>query len=80
MGLTSSGAICDVCGHYILPDLANDEERVNWFKATGIDRDLCCHNKCKGDVLNAKGKWENLPEGPLRKAYAEAAQKVGDST
>ena len=67
--ITSSGAVCDVCGHYILP--LNPDEKVNLFGVKGIDRELCCHNKCKESVLSCGKDWEKLPHGPLRKVFEE---------
>ena len=66
--ITSSGAVCDVCGKYILPLL--DEERVNEFTVAQIpDKTLQCDNACKETVLNLGGGWTKLPAGPLRTAY-----------
>ena len=69
MGITSSGARCDVCGDFIL----DPEDTVHPFTVTGVARKLVCENKCKALLLAAKGDWYKLPNGPLRKAYAEAA-------
>lgn len=72
--ITSSGAKCDVCGQFILP--LDPDERVNNFSVAQIPGlELHCHNRCKEAVLNCGGDWQKLPDGPLRKAYAEAAAK-----
>lgn len=72
--ITSSGAMCDVCGHYILP--VDPDEKVNFFGVQQIPgTELCCHNKCKIAVLDCGGDWEKLPPGPLRAAYEEASIK-----
>lgn len=70
--ITSHGALCDVCGHYILP--LDENERVNFFKVAQIESesDLCCHNKCKTAVLECAGDWEKLTPGPLRSLYEKA--------
>jgi hypothetical protein len=40
----------------------------------GIVGDLCLHQACLEKLKEAEGTgWENIPEGPLRKVYAEAA-------
>ena len=35
--ITESGALCDVCGHYILP--LREDERVNHFRVPAIPVD-----------------------------------------
>lgn len=72
--ITSSGAICDVCGHHILP--LNPDERVHTFSVKQVDRDLHCDNKCKEAVQNCGGNWENLPAGPLRSLFEKAAKEL----
>lgn len=75
MAITSSGAICDVCGKYILP--IDPEERVNTFSCAGFARELHCDNACKL-ILQAAfkaGDWKQLPDGPLRTAFEERASK-----
>jgi hypothetical protein len=74
--ITSSGALCDVCGKYILPLLSlfglEETERVNEFKVKGIDEMLHCDNKCKELLLSIEKDWEKLPkEGRLYKAFSE---------
>jgi len=70
MTITSSGPMCDVCGFYILP--IDPNERVNCFGVKGIKEELHCCNKCKKIVLECKGDWKKLPDGPLRKAFEKA--------
>lgn len=68
--ITSSGAVCDVCGKHILP--IDPDERVNIFSVAQIPgKELHCHNKCKESVLKCEGDWQKLPEGPLRKVYED---------
>jgi hypothetical protein len=74
--ITSSGAICDVCGKYILPLLSlfglEETERVNEFNMKGIDETLHCDNKCKELLANINKDWTKLPkEGRLYKAFEE---------
>ena len=71
--ITSSGAVCDVCGHYFLPlpdDLARHRiyEQVNFFNVIGVEQELCAHNRCR-DLLRTIKRWEDLPDGPLKTAY-----------
>jgi hypothetical protein len=68
--ITSSGAICDVCGNYILP--LDPNEMVNFFGIKGIKETLHCDNKCKKLLLSINNDWTKLPkEGRLYKAFAE---------
>jgi hypothetical protein len=61
-----------VCGKYILP---LPDELVNIFRVAQIpDRELHADNRCKQAVLGCGGDWQKLPDGPLRKAYEEAAK------
>lgn len=67
--ITSSGAMCDICGKYIL-DIFDDTERVNMFSVKGVEGDLCCHNECKKLVLKIGTDWKKLPQdGALYKAF-----------
>lgn len=70
--INSSGAICDVCGQYILP--IDPEERVHEFTVKGIEWVLHCDNACKQKVIEAGTDWTKLPEGPLRRAFETAAK------
>jgi len=66
--ITSSGAICDVCGKYILP--LDPNELVNVFTVKGLKEQLHCDNKCK-ELIKSIGKdWTRLPkEGRLYKTF-----------
>ncbi len=70
MTITSSGAMCDVCGKYILPGI---DKSVNPFKCQGIDKMLHCDDKCLVILKEALGKedWKLLPDGPLREAFED---------
>jgi hypothetical protein len=71
--ITSSGAICDVCGKYILP--LDPEELVHSFNVKGIKETLHCDNKCKALLLSIGKEWQLLPhEGRLYQAFLEASQ------
>lgn len=74
--ITSSGVICDVCGHYILP--LDPSERVNCFGVKGIEQELHCDNKCKELVLGIGRDWTRLPkEGRLYKVFQEYNDEKG---
>jgi hypothetical protein len=77
--ITSSGPWCDVCGKYILDNL-DLTERVNCFNVTGIKETLCCDNACK-KILESVGKdWRKLPDGPLKRIFQEAQDKLETPT
>ena len=78
--ITSSGAVCDVCGKYILPLLAlfglEETERVNEFTIKGIKETLHCDNNCKELLSNIDNDWTRLPkEGRLYKVFEEYFSK-----
>jgi len=71
--ITSSGALCDVCGNYILP--LDPDERVHSFSCKGVTPDpMYCCNKCRRVMEQAGGDWTKLPSGPLRQVFEKAAQ------
>jgi hypothetical protein len=71
--ITSSGAICDVCGEYILP--LDPDELVNAFSVKGIKETLHCDNKCKELLLSIGKEWQLLPiKGRLYQAFLEASK------
>lgn len=72
MSITAAGAVCDVCGKYILP---MPGELVHKFSVKQIDADMHCDNACKGLLIAAGSDWQKLPTGPLRKAFEEAAMQ-----
>jgi hypothetical protein len=81
--ITSSGAICDVCGKYILPLLSmfglEETERVNEFSVKGINETLHCDNKCKELLQNIGNDWIKLPkEGRLYKAFEDNSKVKGN--
>ena len=65
--MTSHGPRCDVCGDYILLDIS-----VNPFSVRGIEAILLCHDACRPIVEH--GRWDELPDGPLRDAYLVACE------
>lgn len=82
MVVTSSGLKCDVCGGYILP---LPGVRYNSFRIRGIDRELhvCaretgeqpqCQRKLEAAMKSKR--WEDLPSGPLRKAFEDAKKEA----
>ena len=61
--ITGSGAICDVCGNYILP--IDPKELVHTFGVTGIEGELHCDNACKQKLIDCPRDWTKLPDGCL---------------
>ena len=77
--ITRSGAVCDVCGKYILP--VQPDERVNNFAIVGIKNTLHCDNACRVLVerLWKEKDYTILPQGPLRKIYEDNAAELVES-
>lgn len=67
MSITMAGPLCDVCGSYFLLD-----PEMFCFRVKGIEQELHCHPRCK-PIVEA-GVWQDLPDGPLRKAFEEATE------
>jgi len=72
MTITSSGVVCDVCGHYILL-----EEYLS-FSVRGCKTELHCHEKCKAVIEAAMDDWHKLPQGPMRHMYEVAHGEAGE--
>ncbi len=72
MTITSSGPVCDVCNKYILL------EALQNFNINGIDQVMQCHVSCKPILQEAMKKkdWRVLPEGPIRRAFAEHEKQL----
>ena len=73
MSITSSGAVCDVCGKYIMGFRG---EMVEHFTMTGIQGSLCCCSDTCGPAIKkacAEKDWKQLPDGPIRQLFAEQA-------
>lgn len=66
MTITSSGVVCDVCGHYILL------EDCFAFGVNNVRQEMHCHEGCKPALVAAKDDWHKLPAGPLRRAFEVA--------
>lgn len=65
---------CAVCGDSFVKEILIGC-MIPTVGIDGIAGDLCLHDKCLELMQSIKGTgWENLPEGPLRKIYAEAAE------
>ena len=62
------GCRCDVCGDFILSGGTNP------FSMKGIKSTLMIHDECKPklEAAMAAGIWQDLPDGPLRKAFEKA--------
>ena len=71
MSISEHGPVCDICGKYILLDRS-----INPFRVTGVEQELHCHDKCRL-LIEAGCKANELPEGPLRTAFAVACKQCG---
>lgn len=79
MTIKQAGVQCDICGEYIFGILgANDN--IQEFSVPQCEHRLHCHAvKCKqvlADISDSDGNWERLPDGPLKKAFAEIASEI----
>jgi hypothetical protein len=71
-GIGGSLGLCALCGNTFLAEILLGRS-VQTIEIEGMDKDVCVHDKCL-TALRANGPdWHTLPEGPLRRAYAEAA-------
>jgi len=70
-GIGGSLGECVLCGECFAREVMLGES-VHMIHVDGFERDLPIHGKCL-EVLKQNGKdWRTLPEGPLRKEFAEA--------
>ena len=68
--------LCAVCGETFTGDILMGRQ-VHIVSITGIDGDVCAHQKCFPALERAREEgWETLPSGPLRALFAEAVSKV----
>lgn len=68
---------CAVCGNTFLLEVLLGT-KVYPFGVDGIERTLWAHEKCRDLILKLEGKWQSLPTGPLREAFAKAIDKKGE--
>ena len=67
---------CALCGESFVREVLTGRA-VHFIEIPGIKEELCLHKGCVETLEAARGKgWEGLPEGPLRRAYAEAAAEI----
>lgn len=65
--ITSSGMRCDVCGIFNV-----DYEPWRSFSVPIAIGSLHCCQKCEA-ILPEMKRWEDLPDGPLKRLYQEVA-------
>lgn len=71
-GISGLGQCC-FCGKSFVVEVMMNH-KVAIIEIEGIDGELSIHQKCRDALSEIAGTgWENLPDGPLRTAYAEAA-------
>lgn len=75
-GIGGSLGQCVLCGECFAAEVIFGRG-VPMISIDGFARDLPVHQKCveKMQALKSPFSWENLPEGPLRREYAEAIEK-----
>ena len=72
---------CGVCGENFMKetilDLAGMEGgKVKSIHVEGLDGDICVHADCYQHLERGRDEgWETLPEGPLRRAFADAVRR-----
>jgi hypothetical protein len=77
--ITSSGPMCDICGNYILP--IDPEERVHEFSIKQFPgMKFHCDNKCKQAIIDSKGDWKLLPDGPIKREYERINKEISDKS
>ncbi len=69
-GIGGSLGECQVCGRIFLAEIVMNSG-VLTGRVPGIDCDLAVHREC-AKLLTADRPWAELPEGPIRRAFAEA--------
>ena len=70
-GIGGSLGQCVVCGDSFAMEIIMGRS-VSMMSIEGFERDLPIHKKCLDNMESIRGQgWESLPEGPLRREYAE---------
>lgn len=77
-GIGGSLGMCAVCGDTFMAEIILGRN-VRTIEVAGFDKDMCVHDKCLTVLENNGSDWHTLPEGPLRRAYAKAAQDIPPS-
>ena len=78
MTITQHGPICDVGGEYILMPMLGMGEMHSFSVSMLPDQTLHCCDEHRVPLVEASdtNDWTVLPEGPLRKAFADLAQRI----
>ena len=67
--------MCDVCGEFILGILEDD--KMATFTVTGCKSTLLAHTRKCMDLVEKNGPdWKTLPEGPLKKMFRSADERM----
>lgn len=77
-GPGGSLGMCALCGDTFMAEILLGK-KVQQVEIVGMDKDVCLHDKCMKVLENNGPDWHNLPDGPLRKAYAKAAGELPES-
>lgn len=71
-GPGGSLGMCALCGNSFMAEILLGTT-AQIVSIEGMDQDVCLHQTC-AKVLKKNGPdWHTLPDGPLRRAYEEAA-------
>ena len=76
-GIGGSLGKCAICGNCFAYEVITGEDVVS-FHMSQFPATLYGHKKCADTLENlvkAKGKWQELPDGPIRQSFADAALK-----
>ncbi len=74
-GPGGSLGMCALCGEGFMLEILMGR-KVQTVEIGGMDKDVCLHDKCMKVLKQNGSDWRTLPEGPLRRAYAKAADAV----
>lgn len=78
-GIGGSLGQCVVCGDSFAMEVLMSRN-VPMIGIEGFERDLPVHKLCLDRMEEIRGKgWEALPDGPLRKEYAEVFSRKSES-
>ena len=78
-GIGGSLGLCAVCDRSFAVECITGESVVS-FRVPGIAPTLYAHKDCISTLENIRdnkdGDWTQLPEGPLRRCYAETSERL----
>lgn len=77
MSITSCGLSCDIGGEYLIAEVFMGTP-VRGFSVEGIRRTLhvCDQHEPILRAASKTGRWEELPDGPLKRAFVNAQARL----